>query len=290
LIREPRPNRPVQRALRARPALLARYSQAKAELSRAGASEVSTYFENTLQGAKAAVNMKLRSLSLFLAEGRWLNRYELVARDLGLRGRALDERVERDLKDLGVARLGTDKLLGFRHDTHYAYTNIGGLGPDRYGACAVILDLERWAARATCFAGDSLLACFTREGRRALSRDEALSRFAVAHDLPRLGVVHHLSFLARQDGCLDLEAARALIEGAETVLELHLHGPVLREHVLEVRIPHKDWQRLRSLSERLAALPEGREVPAELEPAVELQEAQRQLKRFGIPLLRIGGN
>ena len=185
----------------------------------------------------------------------------------------------------GELRLAIDRLFRFRRDTHYASLNLGGNGPHaRYGVCCATFALSHWLPFHTCFAGDSILACFDASGHRALTREGALDRFATGEDLSRLAVLRFENFLRRQRIRPDLVAMRARIEGPETMIELHLHGPVTRNQISEVRMPRDRYEQLSGLSEELARDPSS--LARELDPARAFDQLRKALVRHQIPLVQ----
>src|SRR5689334_11469795 len=70
------------------------------------------------------------------------------------------------------------RAFRLRCGTHYAAFNLGGAGAHRYGRCCVVFDLRYWAPFHTCYAGDSIRACFQVDKSPALSEEEILAGFA----------------------------------------------------------------------------------------------------------------
>lgn len=234
--------------------------------------------------------MSIPSLVRFLTEGGYLNVYEFVQRETGLRGRALEEEVQERLRGMGPARLKIDRLFGFRRDTHYASLNLGGPGPQRYGPCCVVFDLSHWAPFHTCFAGDTIRSCFDGAGAQALSDDEILESLAIGEDAVRLAVIRHKEFLRRQSFCVDPREVRDIVEAQDSLLEFHLHGAVTRKQVQEVRISRTEHHHLRDLSERFDALPHpSRPLRLEFERVPLFRDLTALLKKHGIPLLMAEG-
>jgi len=283
----PSPPSAYQLAQSQRPMLLGHYRSAAQRLAAAGRQDILMKFEAMIARGAAAINMSMPSMLQFLASGRWLNIYEAVARETGFKRRALDCEVARRLRELGEPRLAIDRLFRFRRDTHYASLNLGGTGPHaRYGVCCAVFALAHWIPFHTCFAGDSILACFDAGGRRVLARDGALARFGTSEDLQRLAVLRFEDFLSRQRHKLDLIAMRARLEGPETMIELHLHGKVSRHQISEVRLPRERYEQLCSLSDYLARDPGS---PArELDPARAFGQLKIALALHHIPLVIAG--
>jgi hypothetical protein len=279
--------RAYQLARSRRALLLGRYGMTARRLAAAGRHGQLVEFEALIGSGKAAINMSMGGMLQFLKSGHWLNIYEAVAKESGLKGKALESEVARRLREFGEFRLAIDRLFKFRRDTHYASLNLGGNGPHaRYGVCCAVFALDHWLPFHTCFAGDSILACFDARGHRVLARDGALERFATGEDLRRLAVLRFEDFLHRQQLRLDLVAMRARIEGPETMIELHLHGPVTRHQISEVRLPRQRYEQLCGLLDDLARDPAS--SARELDPARAFGQLKKALDRHRIPLVITG--
>jgi hypothetical protein len=284
-------SRTYTRALARRGSLLARFDETSRNLIASGCEDVLLSFTALLSRGVAAVNMSIPNLLRFLEEGRYLNIYEFVRRETRLHGRALEEEVQRRLKGLGPARLKIDRLFGFRRDTHYASLNLGGPGPQRYGPCCVVFDLRHWAPFHTCFAGDSIRACFDGAGRQVLEDREILEHLGIGEDAGRLAVIRHREFLARQRFCVDPAEVRDIVEAQDSLLEIHLHGSVTRDHIQEVRLSRTEYHHLRELSERYDLLHDTRRpLRLEFERVPLFRDLTAALKRHRIPLLVAEGS
>jgi hypothetical protein len=274
-----------ERALAGRDGLRTRFEESCERLKRNGRGNALRSFRAILSRGRAAINMPIPKLVRFLEEGGYLSVYEFVARETGLAGDDLDRAVEERLRELGPLRREIDQLFRFQSDTHYASLNLGGAGARRYGRCCVVFDLRHWAPFHTCYAGDSLRACFQADKRPALSEDEILAGFAVGEDLDRLATIHWEPSLEEptQDLCFHPSEVRDMVEAEDSVLEIHLHGPVTRERIQEVSLARADYRHLRDLVRRAR----GRSLPLpwefdEVDPFNRLVEL---LERFEIPLL-----
>jgi hypothetical protein len=227
--------------------------------------------------------MPITKVARFVEEGSYLNIYEFVARETGLSGEDLERSVLERLKEFGPLRLKLDRLFCFQHDTHYASFNLGGAGARRYGSCCVTFDLRHWAPFHTCFAGDSIRACCSPEKEPLLKDEEILTSFGIGEDLDRLAVIRHERFLERQAHGLDPGEVRDIIEADDSLLEIHLHGPVTRECIQEVRLSRADYHHLCDLSERAKGLSEP--LPWEFDSVEPFQKMLAALDRFDIPLV-----
>lgn len=229
----------------------------------------------------------MTKLLRFLDTGQWLNYFQAVARETGLTGRDLEQEVVQRLGELGPPRLAIERLFRFPRDIHYAALNLGGPGPvARYDKCCVVFDLGRWEEVYTCFAGDSIRAGFDGAGHPATTRELLLARFAAGKDLSCLAVVQHAAFLEEHGLCLDLGTVRRLLEGEDTMLELHLFGTVDRKHILEVRLPQAEYERLCELGRRLDKAPGS--TAREFDSVPIFRELLRRLERYEVPLVVCG--
>lgn len=274
-----------ERALSGRDHLRSRFEESCERLDKCGRGNTLRSFRAILSRGRAAVNMPIPKLVRFLEEGGYLNIYEFVARETGLTGDDLDKAVEARLRDLGPLRRRLDRLFHFQSDTHYAALNLGGAGALRYGRCCVVFDLRHWAPFHTCYAGDSIRSCFLPDRSPALSEAEILARFATGEDLDRLAVVHWEKSLddPTREPCLQPSEVRDIVEAEDSILEIHLHGPVTRDRIQEVLLSRNDYRHLRDLVQRA----EGRSLPLpwEFDEAEPFQRMLELLERFEIPLV-----
>jgi hypothetical protein len=273
------------RAAAGRHALLSRFETCRERLKRNGRSKALRSFQAILARGTAAINMPIPKLVRFIEGGEYLSIYEFVAKETGLTGEDLERAVSDRLREFGPVRLKLDRLFGFQHDSHYASLNLGGAGARRYGCCCVVFDLRHWAPFHTCYAGDSVRACCHEDKTPALTDEEILAEFAIGEDLERLATVRwepSLQDLA-QGPYFDNSEVRHIVEAADSLLEIHLHGPVTRDRIEEVRLAKADYRHLRDLVRRA----EGRSGPFpwefdNVEPFRKMLEA---LDRFEIALV-----
>jgi hypothetical protein len=287
LRRRPRKLRVIALALARRRVLLTQAEEVSRSFRAAGHYNVLRGFSTRLAGCKASINMSTTKLIRFLDTGQWLNIYEAVAKGTGLRGRQLEREVLRQLGDFGPPRVSIDRLFHFPRNTHYAALNLGGPGPyARYDVCCAIFDLRHWPLRYTCFAGDSIQAGFDRAGQPTAADESLLERLAAGEDLCSLAVVQHAKSLADHGFCLDLGKVRRLIEGEDTMIELHLFGKVSRGQISEVRLPQAAYERLCELSRRLDRDPSS--TAMEFDKVRIFRELLRRLDEYEIPLIVCG--
>lgn len=279
----PRPTS-YDRAFAGRDGLWARFEESRERLKRSGRANALRSFRAILSRGRAAINMPVPKLVRFLEEGKYLSLYEFVARETGLSGEDLENALQDRLREFGPPRQTIDRLFRFQPDTHYASFNLGGAGARRYGRCCVVFDLRHWAPFHTCYAGDSIRACFQANKTAALSEAEILAGFAVGEDFDRLATIHWESFFedSTQDSCFHPSEVRDIVEAEDSVLEVHLHGPVTRDRIQEVLLDRGDYRHLRDLVRRA----KGRSVlPWEFDEAEPFTKMLGLLERFEIPLI-----
>jgi hypothetical protein len=275
------------RALVLRPGIQTRFEAVRERLRIASCNGALRSFRSILSRGKAAVNMPISKVVRFIEEGNYLNIYEFVARETGLSGDELERAVLERLKEFGPLRLKLDHLFCFQFDTHYASFNLGGAGARRYGSCCVIFDLRHWAPFHTCFAGDSIRACCSPSREPLLADDEILASFGTGEDLDRLAVIRHERFLERQAHSLDPGEVRDILEADDSLFEIHLHGPVTRDLIQEVRLSRADYHHLCDLAER--AKGHAAPLPWEFDSVEPFQAMLAALDRFDIPLVLAEG-
>jgi hypothetical protein len=274
-------------ALSRRTTLIKKAEEVSSRFLVAGQRNVLRGFNTVLAEGKASINMSMPKLIRLLDTGQWLNIYEAVARETGLKGRKLEREVIQRLGEFGLPRVAIDRLFRFPRSTHYASLNLGGPGPyARYDICCVIFDLCHWAQRYTCFSGDSIQAGFDQGGNLAVAEASLLDRFAAGEDLCHLALVQREAFLEEHRFCLDLGKIRRHLEGEDTMIELHLFGKVTRDHISEVRLPQASYERLCELVHHLDRNPAS--MARELDRARVFRELLRRLDFSEIPLVVCG--
>jgi hypothetical protein len=229
--------------------------------------------------------MPIPKLVRFLEEGAYLSVYEFVARETKLSGEDLSRAVQERLREFGPLRRQLDQAFHFQPDTHYASFNLGGAGAHRYGRCCAVFDLRHWAPFHTCYAGDSIRACFHADKSPALSEAEILAGFAIGEDLDRLATIRWEPSLEdpTQGPCFHPSEVRDMVEAEDSILEIHLHGPVTRDRIQEVLLTRGDYRHLRDLVRRA----KGRSLPLpwEFDEAEPFNQMLKLLDRFEIPLV-----
>jgi hypothetical protein len=274
-----------ERALSGRDGLRDRFDESCERLKSSGRGNALRSFRAVLSRGRAAINMPISKLVRFLEEGGYLSIYEFVARDMGLTGEDLRREVQARLRDFGPLRRQIDETFQFQPDTHYAAFNLGGAGARRYGRCCVVLDLRHWAPFHTCYAGDSIRACFQADKSPALSEQEILAGFAIGEDLDRLATIHWETSLAEptQETCFHPSEVRDIVEAEDSVLEIHLHGPVTRDRIQEVLLLRSDYRHLRDLVRR--AHGRSNPLPWEFDEVEPFNQMSKLLERFEVPLV-----
>jgi hypothetical protein len=274
-----------ERAFSGRDGLRNRFEESCERLHRSGRSNALRSFRAILSRGRAAINMPIPKLVRFLEEGGYLSVYEVVARETGLTGDDLGKAVQERLREFGTLRRQVDQTFHFQPDTHYASFNLGGAGAHRYGRCCVVFDLRHWAPFYTCYAGDSIRACFQADASPALSEAEILAGFAIGEDLDRLATIHWEPSLEdpTQGPCFHPSEVRDMVEAEDSILEIHLHGPVTRDRVQEVLLPRSDHRHLRDLVRRATGRPHP--LPWEFDEVEPFNRMLALLERFEIPLV-----
>lgn len=274
-----------ERAAAGRHALQARFELCRERLKRNGRSGALRSFQAILARGTVAINMPIPKLVRFIEEGGYLSIYEFVARETGLTGKDLERAVLDRLREFGSIRLKLDQLFQFQHDTHYASFNLGGSGARRYGCCCVVFDPRHWTTFYTCYAGDSIRACCLADKTPALTEEEILADFAVGEDLERLATVRWEPSLQdlTQGPYFDPSEIRHIVEAADSLLEIHLHGPVTRDRIEEVRLAKADYRHLRDLARRAEGHPGP--LPWEFDNVEPFRKMLESLERFEIPLV-----
>ncbi len=276
-----------ERALAGRAGIQDRFEAARERIKSASCNGALRSFRSILARGKAAINMPIPKVVRFIEEGSYLNIYEFIARETGLSGEDLELAILERLKELGPLRMKLDRLFCFQHDTHYASFNLGGAGARRYGSCCVIFDLRHWAPFQTCFAGDSIRACCNSGKEPLLADEEILASFGTGEDLDRLAVIRHERFLERHTHSLDPGEVRDILEADDSLFEIHLHGPVTRDQIQEVRLSRADYHHLCDLAER--AKGHSSPLPWEFDSVEPFQKMLAALDRFDIPLVLAEG-
>ena len=270
-------------ALSRRPNLVDRFETALKRLEDAGRTSVVRSFRTVLARGRVAINMSTPNLKRFLEQGHWLNIYEAVAKEDKLKGKDLNHEVRKRLQGFAEPRQALDKLFRFRRNTHYASLNLGGAGPQRYGFFCVVFKIENWSPFHTCFAGDSIRACFRKGGTRLLTDEEVLQGLALGADLDLLAVVRYEEFLRKQQFCVDPRELRNMVEASDSLLELHLHGPVRRSQILEVLMSRSFYDQLCDLSDRIKSCYDPEVL--EFDKFLPFMEVLRLLNLYRIPLV-----
>jgi hypothetical protein len=272
-----------ERASAGRPGVLARYEEVRKRLKAAGQSGSLRGFLAILSRGKASINMPIPKLVRFIEEGGYLSIYEFVARETGLADEDLERAVQERLGEFGPLRLKLDQTFHFGSDTHYAAFNLGGAGALRFGCCCAVFDLRHWAPHFTCYGGDSIRACCDAEKNLMLGEEEILEKFSVGEDLEKLAAIRWERSLNRLGPGVDPAWVRDILEAEDSLLEVHLHGPVTRDRIQEIRLRRRDYNHLCALADRASGLTGP--VPWELDNVEPFRELLALLDRFEIPLV-----
>ena len=287
-IRTPLGKRRIPRAYalskRGQAALVAKLHRLEYELSLSHASHRLVGFLQIINSGFASINMSLANCVRFVETGQWLNIYEAEAVRTGKSGAALFRHVQRKIPKWFNRRRTIERLLRFRLDTHYASLNVGGAGPTRYGVCCVELDPKLCEPYCTCFSGDTLRAVFDEYGTRILGDDEILEKFAAHGDIAALAAIGWSHLLSSESPAISEGLVKNALEASDSVIEIHVHGPVYRTHVRRVVMERKDLDSLWDLTCRSERF-HGRNPPQEFDAVPHFKRLLNLLEIHGIPLV-----
>lgn len=233
-------------ARRGSPNLAAQHKRCVVRLKSLGRSAELRGFSSELSKGRPAINMKVGTLLDFITSGEYLNVYEVSARQAAASKMSIVNVLKEKLGPIWYKpRIRTDRLLGMNIDSHYAFLNIGGAGPiDKYGPCSVVLDDSLLRPHGTAFAGDSIKSIFDKRLRPILTKRQALDLLATASEATELAILAQRLFIERSRNGIDLRLLRKIIEAADSLLELHIHGPIRRQDIVEVVMEGADHDRL----------------------------------------------
>lgn len=254
-------------AMAQRERLLSRVSALESELGTSGRSAPVSVMRDLVERARFSINVSLADCLTFVRSGRWLNVRE-AAELSGLVGEALDAELSRRQRQWRARREIVEPLLRFGPDVHYGALNVGGPGPDDFGVCCLVFDLDVFP-HATCFAGDTLRVCFDEAGNRLMSDEDILARFATMADRSAIAILRHEQTLRGTGGVVDLSDWKSLLEHRDGLIEAHIHGPVAIEHLTMVLMRRDDHARYQQLAAR---------IPPDGPVAHELAEARLYLQ------------
>jgi len=270
-------------ALSLRPKLFDKFNDVKERLLRNGFKNRLIAFETLIRDCKASINMSIPKCNDFLKYGRWLNINEFVFIKKGKTGADLEKEIKSYLGKWYTSRRTIDKLFRFRRDTHYASINLGGIGPQRYGACCVVFDLSNWTPYYTCYGGDSIRACFDSKGNKVLADDAILEHFGVGQDVYQIATVRHKRYLREKKPGINISELQAILESTDSLIEFHHHGSVIREHIAQVIMSHAQITHYWELAERSSAKP--KPWPQEYDVVPFFLEMIKLLDFYNIPLI-----
>jgi hypothetical protein len=211
-------------------------------------------FKAIIGAGRPCINMSLPRCVDFLKTGEYLNVYEFVRDRLKKTGADFDNEVKSNLGAWYDRRTKIDTLFQFTHDTHYSALNIGGPGAPYYGLCCVILNLDNWSPVHTCFGGDSIRACFTKDKTQVVDDKQMLENFGIGPDVVLVSLIKLENFVETPKTGIDVRALRGVVEKSDALIELHLHGPVRREHIVEIVMAEEDFESLSSKTARAERL------------------------------------
>ncbi len=117
---------------------------------------------------------------------------------------------------------------------------------------------------------------------------EILQRFSIGEDAPKLAALRHGEYLRKESFCVDPAEVRNRVEAEDSLIEYHLHGPVKREIVREVRISRSEYHHLRDLLERYDTVGDPRRW--EFDKVERFREMRVLLDKYKIPLVVAEGS
>lgn len=269
-------------------ALLAkRFAAEKTRLSKTQGKATLKEFIARLDAGYPAINMQIGTLVSFLTNGRYLNTYEAAESQAKNEKRPIHELLRQKLGKWYDARLKTDRFLGTRFDTHYAFRSIGGTGPKEYGPCCVVLSKSLLAPCGTAFAGDSLRVIFDTKLRPFLTKGQAFEQLSTAAFATKLAVVTHKAFIEASDAGIDLRQLTNRLESRDGLLELHLHGPIRREDILHIYMDADNFGRLQRLVAEIGNRDPGAPLQYKHDEAAAFSRLIPLTRKYDISIVRV---
>lgn len=235
-----------------KPVLAKRFTAEMARLSKAGGKAALLDFMAQLDEGYPAINMRCGTLAHFLETGKYLNTYEVAESETLRTKKPIHEILKRILGDWYAPRLNVDRILGMRFDTHYAYKNMGSRGPTEYGPCSVVLSKRLLRLQATAFSGDSVCSIFDKDARQLLTKSEALALLATADCSTKLAALEHSRFIETSKHGISVRDLHGRFDARDTLLELHIHGPIRRGDIIRIMMSESDLKRLFDLLEEIS--------------------------------------
>lgn len=220
------------------PHLHGRYRVVRGRLESAGRATRLTTFEHLLLEGRAAINVSLSTCVKILEAGKFLTAFDIAEKQTGARnGPKFDKALRNHFGRFYSARLAIENHLLFDGSTKYAALHIGGPGPG-YGPCCIILEARHRYSYATCFAGDSVTSVFDSTGVPVVPSKLIHERFSTRRCLGRLGVLYNEDVLAEGHAAspLDRLHVETILCEKNTLLEIHIHEPVVVENISRIAI------------------------------------------------------
>jgi hypothetical protein len=241
-------------ALQAKEDLDGLFKEVETSCGAANRHAVLKSFLDLVDHSGVAINMTIPICVALLETGNYYNVYEWLSESQRISGVDLENAVREKLSEWYEPRKTIERILRIDQRTHYAAANMGGAGVTRYGDCCVVLNGAHITATATCFAGDSIRAVFSPALERILTDDEVLSRFAAHDDRGKLAAVRHGQLLSIDAAVFDRTKWRNVLEASDSLLEVHIHTNVGRQHVAKIVFGPKTYDHLCDLCHRFESL------------------------------------
>jgi hypothetical protein len=283
----PAPSPAFELAQTHQPSLKASYGDLHDSLCSDGCKNALTYWLKAIEDGRPAINTSVAGVVRVLAHGQYLNKYEVVRQSLAP-GEDFQQKLQESLREYYGPRTEIDDLLKLGDQAHYGYLNVGGSGPTQWGECSMIFDRDQWLPLSTCFAGDSINACFKKQGGqfvRVLTDDLVFTKFAVGPDAHMLATIRNhatLLQLGKDPVGVDAQAIVQTLEAKDTFVEIHLMGTIVASAVSELVLSRStaaaiwrdvlQWERL------------GQPETAEFDRARQFAEMIRLLKTQAVPV------
>ena len=239
------------------PVLLEEYSNFESCLDAPAQKRTLQTFKCIVHDGKIAINMSLAGGLQFLESGKYLNIYEKTEVEEGATGAELERHVKNRLGEWFEPRRKIDELFQFQHDTHYASLNVAGGGAQRYGLLCFIFEIPT-DLHVTCFGGDSIRACYSTEKKQVLANKDILNLFSTVNNTDIVASLKHKhniqTWWSGQPALLTSEV-QSVLENSDSLIEMHVHGPISSDAIKKVVIKRDEYQRLMDLSRRAEYVP-----------------------------------
>jgi hypothetical protein len=257
------------------------FSQIKNDLAKLNRRNTVNAVKAFLSNARPAINMNVAGCARLLETGEYLNVYEISEREALAQGVTPDEILRARLGAWYSVRVEIDQLFRFDKSTHYGYANLGGIGPNRYGDVCIILDTALLEPYGTAFSGDSIRSLCDSLGKRVISDSDALKKFGLAEDIPALATVKHAERFKTFEVGIDMSELSELIEGEDSLMEIHIHAAIKRENIAGIVMMRKKFRWYGDLVSRANDTPTP--WPREFDPVIPFTKFVQLIGTHEIP-------